>query len=146
MIKRGSGKTRGFSLVESLIAIALLTFIGIGTICTVVYARNYTEMEKQRNNALVLASTVMERLKRDLFTTIAPSTQNVVIDDNGTIDAKDDLHGTLAVIVKDKYGNTLSGPPQTNSRIFVEIVVRWHPAGSPSRKILEERLISEIAP
>lgn len=146
MINRGIKKTRGFTLIETLIALVILTFIGIGVICTVIYARTYTEMEKQRTNALILASTEMERLKRILFSAIAPHTQNVVIDDNGTADAKDDLHGTLEVILKDKSGNILTSPPQTNSRIFVEIAVTWHPAGSPSNKVLEERLISEIAP
>jgi prepilin-type N-terminal cleavage/methylation domain-containing protein len=142
----GYKKTKGFTLIESVIAISIITFLGIGVVSTVVYARHSSEMEKQRNNALVLASTVMENLKQKLFSTIAPYTQNVVIDDNGTAATNDDLPGTLQVIVKDKYGNTLTGPPATNSRISVEIVVAWHPVGSPSRKILEERLISEIAP
>jgi prepilin-type N-terminal cleavage/methylation domain-containing protein len=137
---------RGFTLVETLIALAILTFMGIGIISMVIYARTYTEMEKQRTNALIVASTEMERLKRTLFSTITPKIQYVVIDDNGTSDPIDDLQGTLEVIIKDKSGNILSSPPQTNNRIFVEIVVSWHPAGSPSNKVLKERLISEIAP
>ncbi len=103
-------------------------------------------MEKQRNNALTLASTEMELLKRTAFSSIVPHSEDVVIDDNGTAAVNDDLHGTLQVIVKDKDGNVLTGPPATNNRLFVEIVMTWHPAGSPSTKLLEERLISEMAP
>ena len=146
MIYMDYDKKKGFTLIESLIAIVLLSFIGIGIVSTIIYARHYTEMEKQRTNALTQASTVMERLKRTIFSAIVPSTQNVVIDDNGTATTKDDLRGILEVIVKDKDGNVLTGPPDNNNRLFVEIVVTWHPAGNPSRKILEERLISEMAP
>jgi len=146
MIQIKYQKKKGFTLIESLVAIMLLTLIGIGIVSTIIYARHYTEMEKQRTNALTLASTVMERLKRTVFSAIVPYTQDVVIDDNGSTAVNDDLHGTLEVIVKDKDGNTLPGPPQNNNRLFVEIVVTWHPAGNPSRKILEERLISEMAP
>ena len=146
MIKMGCEKKRGFTLVEAVIAVFLFWIVGIAILTTVVYARHYTEMEKQRTNALTLASTEMELLKRTVLSAIVPHTEDVVIDNNGTAATNDDLHGTLQVIVKDKDGNVLTGPPPNNNRLFVEIVVTWHPAGNPSRKILEERLISEMAP
>lgn len=146
MGKSRNRKIKGFTLVEALIAVALFWLMSIAILTTVVYARHYTEIEKQRTNALTLASTDMERLKRTIFSAIVPYTRNVVIDDNGTASTNDDLHGTLQVIVKDKDGNVLTGPPQNNNRLIVEIVMTWHPAGNPSRKILEERLISEMAP
>jgi len=146
MGKIGDRKIKGFTLIEAVMAGALFFIMGIAILTSVVYARHYTEIEKQRTNALTLASSEMERLKRTVFSAIVPSTKDVVIDDNGSTAVNDDLHGTLEVIVKDKDGNVLTAPPQNNNRLFVEIVVTWHPAGNPSNKLLEERLISEMAP
>jgi type II secretory pathway pseudopilin PulG len=136
----------GFTILESLVALVILTLMGLSIISTLIYSQHYVEIENQRTKALMLASTVMERLKRTMFSSIVPYTENVIIDNNGTADTIDDLPGMLQVIVKDKNGTVLTSPPPTNNRIFVEIVVNWHPAGNPSNKLLEERLISEIAP
>lgn len=146
MVKLKNTRRKGFTILESMIAIVILTFMGISIISTLIYSQHYVEIENQRTKSLMLASTVMERMKRTMFSSIVGYTETVVIDNNGTVDTIDDLPGTLQVIVKDKNGNVLTGPPPTNDRLFVEIVVNWHPAGNPSRKILEERLISEIAP
>jgi type II secretory pathway pseudopilin PulG len=146
MVNLKSRSKKGFTILESLIALIILTFMGMSIISTIIYTQHYVEIENQRTKALMLASTVMEGLKRTMFSSIAGYTETVVIDNNGTVATTDDLPGTLQVIVKDKNGNVLTGPPPTNDRLFVEIVVNWHPAGNPSGKLLEERLISEIAP
>ena len=146
MIKFKITRKPGFTILESLVAIVILTFMGMSIISTLIYSQHYVEIENQRTKALMLASTVMESLKRTIFSSIVGYTETVVIDNNGTVDTADDLSGTLQVIVKDKSGTVLIGPPPTNDRLFIEIVVNWHPAGNPSRKLLEERLISEVAP
>lgn len=137
---------KGFTILESMVALVILTFMGMSIIATIIYTQHFVEIENQCTKALMLASTVMEGMKRTMFSSIAGYTETVVIDNNGTIETTDDLPGTLQVIVKDKNGNILTGPPPTNDRLFVEIVVNWHPAGNPSAKLLEERLVSEIAP
>ncbi|MBN1902336.1 type II secretion system protein [Candidatus Sumerlaeota bacterium] len=140
------GKGKGFTILESLVALVILTFMGISIILTMIYSQHYVEIENQRAKALMLASSEMERLKRTMFSSIVGYSQTVVIDNNGTAATNDDLSGALQVTVKDKNGTVLTGPPMTNDRVIVEIVVSWHPAGNPSGKLLSERLISEIAP
>ena len=139
-------KEKGFTILEVLLAIMILTMMGIGIISTVIYAKYNVEIENERTKALILASTTMETIKRTMFSSIVGYTQNVILDDNGTAETTDDLPGTLQLVVRDINGNVLIGPPPDNNRISVEIIVSWHPPGNPSRKTLEERLISEIAP
>jgi len=146
MGKSRNRKIKGFTLIEALIAIVILTSIGIGIISTVIYAKYQVEIENQRTKALILASKTMEVLQRTYIPSIMGFTSNVIIDDNGTVETTDDLPGTLQVVVKDKNGNVLTSPPPGDNYIRVEVYVRWHPAGNPSGKLLEESLISEIAP
>ena len=146
MGKFEKSKIIGFTLLEVVLAIFILTAMGIGIISTVIYAKYQVELENQRTKALILASKTMEVLQRTFIRSIMGFTSNVIIDDNGTVETTDDLPGTLQVVVKDKNGTVLTSAPPGDNYIKVEVYVRWHPAGNPSRKILEESLISEIAP
>jgi len=141
-------RINGFTIVEALLAVLFVFIFSIGIISMMVYTRRFTEIENERVAALTMASERMEQIKRDVFSSIVGSMEDVVIDDGNTPnDPGDDLHGTMQVIVKSKTGETLYGPPPDENRIYVEILVTWRPPGRISdAHVLEERLISELAP
>ena len=142
-----SDKRRAVTLMEIAVTIFLVTLIGCGIICSLMYCRRYSQMERERSGSMRAAARKMEELKRTLFAQLEPGTESVVIDDNRTPqDTSDDVHGTLTVTFKSKDGTVLNTWPPDDNRIRVEIDVTWHPAGSLSRKTLRQRLYSYLTP
>lgn len=140
-------KRRGFTLMETVVTILLVTLIGLGIVSMLIYSRRYANLDRERNKAIAVAGRRMEQLKRAFIFDLAPTVEDVLIDDNDTPNNDaDDIRGKLEIMLKDKDGNAISGPPTGDERVQLEIVVTWHPESRISGKVLKERLITYVTP
>lgn len=145
--KHKTSRSGGFTLIETVITIVLVLLMGMGLISMLIYCRRYAILDSERNKALDAASRRMEQLKRKFIFELTPSVEEVVIDDNDTpFRDSDDVTGKLEVLLKDKNGRMISGPPDGDDHIQLEVMVSWRPQGRISGKVLNERLITYITP
>lgn len=75
------GREKGFTLIETAIALCILTIVALGMASLFVYAINYNSGASDRTLALAIAQQRMERLRRSSFTDTgltAPTTTDTV--------------------------------------------------------------------
>lgn len=136
----------GFSLIEALIAVIVVTMGSIATIQLLAATHVQSELDEERARAHQLISEELEQIRSELFARLRPI-EAVTMWDSGTPDIlEDDTVGTMAVVMRDVNGNVLTGPPTTSERIEVEITLSWTPRGRLSGKTLSETLMTYITP
>jgi len=95
--KRISKKRRGESIIEGMIAVLLVGFMGVGIISTILLTRHMAEFDKQRIAAISAARDYIEQNRRELF----PASEEmppVRLDDFNTPTVlTDDLNATVRV-------------------------------------------------
>ncbi|MFH0795007.1 MAG: prepilin-type N-terminal cleavage/methylation domain-containing protein [bacterium] len=141
-IERRAG---GFTLIEVIIAIVIITFAGLGIISSLIFARENAELDKQRLTALNVGRLYMEQAKK-YYTTV--SIEDQVIDDfnNPSITP---INATVSVTfytINTDTGQKLaeiSFPDETQSYI-VEVVVTWKLAARLSGKTQSVELESIV--
>lgn len=128
-----ASRKRGFTLAETVIAMVILLFAGLGAVASVIYTRQSMELDKQKlaalnycRQAFEAASTLAtaDASKQTLVPFNAPgleieaivTTEYYPLNTNGTI----------------AWSTPLSTPPQGRP-VLCRVAVRWLPAGSWSR-------------
>ncbi|MCD6386557.1 hypothetical protein J7M23_12380 [Candidatus Sumerlaeota bacterium] len=145
--KRISKKRRGESIIEGMIAVLLVGFMGVGIISTILLTRHMAEFDKQRIAAISAARDYIEQNRRELF----PASEEmppVRLDDFNTPTVlTDDLNATVRV---DLYlvnpdgtrGEQIQSTAGLNDTDLVEVVVRveWNRTGRLSSHRVSEEL------
>ena len=127
---------KGFTLVEAMVGIGLLSIVWIGVINIIVVGRAAESRARHKTQAMYVAQQAIEDLRKQPFgidqhlSGGKPSLINgtytaaVIIDDRGTTSASDDLNGTQVV--------TVSSPTTYYKQALVEI--RWNEVMSGKNK------------
>lgn len=137
---------RGFTIVEAMITVLIITAASIGGIEMVVFVRTQNTLEQERSRAQQIVSSEMERLRHELYTHITGGS-TVTVWDNGTpADTTDDTIGTLEVIVHDPDGNLLTEAPVPSVAVKVEVTLTWNPRGRRHGSTFKETVMTYIAP
>ena len=119
----GGGARIGFSLIETMIAILIVTLGSISTISMLTATHIQNDMSQERARAHQMVSGEMERVRLELFPRANPG-QQVTVWDNGTPDDEsDDSVGTLEVVMRDINGTELTAPPIPARRVQVEVTL-----------------------
>lgn len=136
---------RGFTLIEAMVTVLVITAASIGGIEMVVFVRTQNTLEQERSRANQIVCSEMERLRYELYTHITGGS-TVTVWDNGTPDTADDTIGTLSVIVHDPDGNLLTAAPVPAVAVQVEVTLEWHPRGRRHGATFRESAMTYIAP
>ena len=139
-------KPKAFTLVEILVATALIAFMGSGLIMTILMARHMAEYDKQRMAAVAAARKYIEDSRKKPFPAEI-SRQGVRLDDFNTPELLDDLNAdldlNLYLINPDgsrgaKISNTIG--LNDSDLVEVEVVVEWNRTARLSSHRVSERL------
>lgn len=141
-----TGRRSGFTLVEALIAIVIVTTGSISTLSLLMTTRSHNAQEQERARAHEIATERMERVLHELFPTVVAA-EEITVWDNGTPDSShDDTTGTISVQLYNYEGNSISQTPTPWTRVQVEITVTWTPRGRGGHQQLREVLMAYMAP
>lgn len=138
---------RAFTLVESLIAMGIVSLGVLGTLALITWALQHNADEQERARAHQMVSEEMETVRLQLFTRQTAG-QSRTIWDNGTPDDEtDDTEGIIKVLMFDpETGASLTEAPTPAKRIGVEVTLTWHPRGRLSGKTYNETVMSYLVP
>lgn len=136
----------GFSLIEAVIAVIIVTTGSISTIQLIATTHLQSELDEERARAHQIVSQELELIRSELFARLRPI-EAVTMWDNGTPDdLEDDTVGTITVVMRDINGNELAGSPVTDERIEIEVTLEWSPRGRLSGMTLSETLMTYVTP
>lgn len=139
-------RRRGFTLIESVIAIVIVSLGAISTMSLLMNSRVHNHNEQERARAHQIVSEEMDRVRLELFSRITAN-ETVTVWDNGTPDdTSDDVIGTLDVIIRDTDGNALAAAPVPAQRMEVEVTLSWTPGGRPSGRVMRESVMTYVSP
>jgi hypothetical protein len=123
----------------------------VGTFSAVVFLREQIELDKQRIIALNHARRQVERIRRNIFTSI--SDESVVLDNfNTPDDPNDDLVGLMRTHVWTVNSDGTLGsqvtafPLENRQRVLVEVSVSWSRLGRQSSRTAVEAIRTYVAP
>ncbi|GAB4316209.1 MAG: hypothetical protein Kow0059_08650 [Candidatus Sumerlaeia bacterium] len=117
---------RAFTLIEAMVTVVLIVILGVTIITVLIQTFRTHQLERERVVALNAASRRMEELKRQLFSTLSPSTSQLTLDVHNTpTNAADDISATMRVVLRDRSGNTISAPVSNNA-VRLEVTVEWN--------------------
>lgn len=137
---------RGFTLIETVIAIVIVSLGAVAMYSLLTFTRLHNEEQQERARAHQIASAYMEQFKSQLFST-ALAVEDEQLWDNGTPeDPSDDTLCNVDVALRDADGNLLVSFPPNAERVQVEVTVSWHPRGRRGDQTLQESLMSFIVP
>lgn len=149
MMNRGSfipkRRRAGFTLVEALIAIVIVTAGSISTLTLLMATRAHSAQEQERARAHQIATERMERVLHELFPTVV-SAEEITVWDNGTPTPYDDTSGTISIALYDFNDNPINTTPTPWTRVKVEVCVTWSPRGREADTELREVLMAYMAP
>lgn len=140
--------SKGFTIIECLIASAIMGVMILASLTLLLAAKMHNEMEMERNRAHQIITQALELEKYKLFTWTESDSEQTIWD-NGTPDnTDDDTVGTLEVIVKDpKTGEVLTEAPDPATLVEIEATLTWNfRGGSMSRRVLRESVMTYKAP
>lgn len=142
---------RGLTLVETMIAVALVSFSAVGTLSSLVFIREQLEIDKQRLIAQNHARRQLELIRRNLFTSISDET--VTIDNfNTPDDPDDDLVGVMTTTAWEVNPDGTTGsavssfPLEERKRVLVQVSVTWNRLGRLSPTTAVEVMQTYVAP
>lgn len=136
----------GFTLVEALIAIVIVTLASISTLSLLMFARMHNAQEQERARAHQIATERMDRLLHELFPTVVAG-EDITVWDNGTPDdTSDDTQGVITVSLRDVDGNPINVTPTPWERVEIEVTVSWNPRGRRGDVEVRESLKTYMAP
>lgn len=137
-------RSPAFTIIEALVAIALISFMGTGLIGTILMARQMAEYDKQTIAAISAARDYIER-QRNITFPAALSINDVQLDNFNTPSTLDDLNATLDVSLyivnpDGTRGDSIQSTRYLNNLELVEVEVRieWNRTGSlSSHRVIE---------
>lgn len=136
--------TRGFTLVEAVISVLIVSMVSLGLIGSVIVTRHVAEYDKQRIAAIAAARQYAEDVRQRL--SIDGITATTELENFNTPDELDDLQAELtvqkfAVNADGSRGAEITGTYDDNTqRVEVVITVTWNRTGSRSAKQVSEEL------
>ena len=99
------GDQRGFTLIEAVIAVALVLLITGALFSADLSARSSMRLARLNLEATDALATFLEQEKAKSYINIGNSTTaNVVLSDSGTLDTSDDLTGVIVITVTENVG------------------------------------------
>ena len=99
------GDQRGFTLIEAVIAVALVLLITGALFSADLSARSSMRLARLNLEATDALATFLEQEKAKPYINIGSSTTaNVVLSDSGTLDTSDDLTGVIVITVTENVG------------------------------------------
>lgn len=138
--------TKGFTLIESMIAMVIVSIGFIATMTSLTFARIQNDLEQERARAHQIVSEQLEQVRSNLYTYIS-SGQAVTVWDNGTPDdTTDDTTGLMIVRARDTAGNVIASAPNPAVRVEVEVTLTWNPRGRLAGRTMRETVMTYIAP
>jgi len=90
----GNDNERGFTIIETLIALVVMTVAGLAVAALFVYAINYNSGAYDRALALAVAQQRMEKLRKGSFSEIVSSNDPAVASANRRFDVVTTVTGT----------------------------------------------------
>jgi type II secretory pathway pseudopilin PulG len=145
-------KNKGFTLIEVVITVALVAFMGISILGAIAFGTYQKQAIRERNGALRAASDLIESAKRSHFSTLARrDLLNVVIDDRGSRRSQaGDVLADISMRFFLENGTEVGIPgtpiPLNLSMVRAEVVVTWVPAGKGRGSLKTETLSTLMAP
>lgn len=146
MILKHSSARQGFTLIECMIAMVIVSVGSVATITLLMNLRIHNHNEQERARAHQIVSEEMDRVQLELYSRVT-SNETVTVWDNGTPDdTSDDVTGLLDVTLRDTAGNTLLAAPVPAERVEIEVTLSWVPGGRPSGRTMRESVMAYVAP
>lgn len=137
----------GFTLIEVIVTMAVVSIIFLGTFTLVRSSQIYNSSEQERSGASAVAAEHMENVRQTFYPSLQSYTQNETLWDHSTPDdTSDDVVGQVVVQLYDLGGNALSQSPASGETLQVIVAVRWFPQGSRGADQQEEILSSYVTP
>ena len=141
-------RKRGFSLIEVMITVAVVSIMFFATLSLIMTARMLDNLEQERARAHEIVTEELDRVRFALFSRVTGGDE-VTIWDNGTPDNDtDDTEGVLSVTIRDQGGNTLAVTPVPSEIVEIEVTLTWTPRGrvGSSSRIYRETVMAYITP
>lgn len=139
-------RRRGFTLVEALISIVIITLMSITTLTLLMFTRMHNAHEQERARAHQIATERMDRILHELFPTVEAG-EDITVWDNGTPDdTSDDTQGVVSVSLWDVDGNPINFTPTPWERVEVEVTVTWNLRGRRAGVEARESIKTYMAP
>ncbi len=142
--KKRKKSLSGFTLVEAILAIAIVGFMGVGLLSVLMLTRHMAELDKQRIAAIAAARDYHERSRLALFPA-AFSVSNIRLDDFNTPATLDDLNATLSVKLYEispdgSRFRELDNTYTLDYKTLVEVVIsiKWNRTGRLSSHRMQE--------
>ncbi len=138
----------GFTLVEAVIGVAIVTFGSISILSLLMFTRLHNAEEQERARAHQIVSQEIE----DLITNpsdAASSSWSQVVWDNGTPDEPaDDTVGTVVVSLRYADGTPIPEPHPSldGAGVLAEVTLAWRPRGGRTGVMLRESAMTFMAP
>ena len=151
MFGRSPRRASGFTLVEVMVAVALVSMSGSAVVTAVLVARQWAEYDKQRLSAVAVARRYIEqRARHDLYPTLDPIS-DATIDNFNTPDVADDLMATLTmqlyhVNTDGTRGAELTSAPTAEEILEAVVTVSWNRTASLSSKRVSETINTYVYP
>ena len=143
---RWTCRKRGFSLIEVMITVALVSVMFFATLSLIMTARMLDNLEQERARAHEIVTGELDRVRFALFSRVTGG-DTVTIWDNGTpADDTDDTEGTLSVTIRDQAGNTLDVTPVPSQIVEIEVTLSWTPRGRIGNRTYRETVMAYITP
>ncbi|MCC5875902.1 MAG: prepilin-type N-terminal cleavage/methylation domain-containing protein [Candidatus Sumerlaeia bacterium] len=142
---------RGFTLVEVVVAVALVSFMGVSILGALAFGAYQKQSIRERNGAMRAAADIMETVKRTHFSQLQSRTyQDVILDDSSKRGNPINVTGTATLrfftMDDEEVGITGSPIPLDLSMLRVEVEVTWRGVGRSSRDVQSEILVTLLAP
>ena len=126
---------RGFSLVEVMITLAIVTLGSTATISMLTFSRLHNALEMERSRAWQIISQEIEINRSSLYPRIRAGTSTIVWDNGTPGDTTDDTNGNITVRVRNAYtGEEYSFQPNPAVLVSVEVTLEWTPRGRIGNK------------
>lgn len=137
-----------FTLIETLVAVAILSVGMLATMSLLTWTRMHSSFEQERARAHQIVSQEMENIRYELYSTLNAQTTQTVWDNGTPDDTSDDTVGTLERVFFDpETGSTLASTPDPWKRMGVEVTLTWSPRGRlGSTKTYRETIMGYISP
>lgn len=144
----------GFSLVEAMIAMLIVSIGVLATLTMLTFSRKQNDFEQERARAHQIVSEELELAKFDLYPRLRTGSDTTVWDNGTPADPNDDTLGRLDVIVRDpRTGVQLFAAPVPARLVEVEVTLRWRPRGAmggdindPTGRWFRETIVTLVAP
>lgn len=142
---------RGFTLVEVVVAVALVSFMGVSILGALAFGAYQKQSIRERNGAMRAAADIMETVKRTHFSQLESRTfQNIILDDSSKRGNPRNVTGTATLrffnMDDQEVGISGSPIPLDLSMLRVEVEVTWQAAGRRARDQQSEILVTLLAP